>query len=168
MNLPKKIYSLLIIIVPFFACESDNICLEDITPKMIIKFYDAANRDKLKSVVNLKVQIEGVDGYFGTEIIALATDSIAIPLKVTDDLTRFILTISSNDDSVIDENKDILDVNYIRQDEFISRSCGYKTLFLEITTLLEEDADNWIKSIETYDDPQNILNEKTAHVKIFH
>lgn len=166
----KKYFPFLLLLALVFlgSCEKDDICLEDITPHLIIRFYDAEDRNELKQVANLKVELEGIEGFFGTDSITLLTDSIAIPIKVTDDITKYKLTISSTDGTTITNNSDIFDLTYIREDEFISRSCGYKTVFIDGVTTLVEDSENWIKSVETYEDSQSILNEKSAHVKIFH
>ncbi len=166
----KKYLPFLLLLIPFFfsSCEKDDICLEDITPHLILRFYDADNRNTIKKIANLKVEIEGIEGFYGTDSITLLTDSIAIPIKVTDDITKYKLTISTTDGTIITNNSDIFHLTYIREDEYISRSCGYKTLFIDAKSALTTDSDNWIKSMETSEDPQNILNENSAHVKIFH
>ncbi|MCF6222579.1 MAG: DUF6452 family protein [Flavobacteriaceae bacterium] len=148
------------------ACEKDEICLEEITPKLIIRFYDFENPNEFKPVAKINVQIEGIEGdYFD---VSTTTDSIAIPIKVTEDISRFKLTINQNDGDDTNDNTDVFDLNYIREDIFISRSCGYKTIFNEVTTKLNADSDNWIIEIETVANPQNILNQQSNHVKIFH
>ncbi len=148
------------------GCEKDEICLADITPKLIIRFYDIENPNEYKKVAKINVQIEGIEGYYFN--VSTTTDSIAIPIKVTEDISRFKLTINQNDADDTNDNTDVFDLNYIREDIFISRSCGYKTVFNEVTTKLNTDSDNWIKKIETVANPQNILNQKSKHVKIFH
>lgn len=148
------------------SCEKDEICLEEITPKLIIRFYDNENPNEFKPVSKINVQIEGIDGdYFQSSI---STDSITIPIKVTEDLSRYKLTINQNDGDDTNDNTDVFDLNYIREDIFVSRSCGFKTVYNEVTTKLNSDNDNWIIKIETVADPQNILNQNSNHVKIFH
>lgn len=164
----KNIMLFTIVAFLLTSCEKDQICLEENTPKLIIRFYDAENTKKFKNVVNLKVQIEGIDGDFENETILVLTDSIAIPIKVTADLTKFKLIFKGNNEDPLDDNEDVFNLTYTRDDEFVSRSCGYKTLFYDTNYQLETDEDNWIKSIETITGQQNILNENSAHVKIFH
>ena len=166
----KKYITFFTVLISLLAsCEKDDICLEDITPKLIIRFYDIENPSEYKKVLNLKVEIEGIDDNYLDESITTLTDSIAIPIKVTEDITKFKLTITQiSDDETTSENEDVFDLNYTQTDEFISRSCGYKTLFHDTTISLGIDSDNWIKSIETKENPLNILNERSAHVKIFH
>lgn len=151
-----------------WSCEKDEICIEENTPLLIIRFFDNDNPTEYKEVINLKVQIEGIDGDYINETITLLTDSIAIPVKVTEDVTRFKLILFGNDEDETNNNEDVFDLNYIREDVFVSRSCGYKTLYYDVKTTLLDDGDNWIKSIETVKDPQDILNQNSDHVKIFH
>ena len=155
-----------LVLLLFLSCEKDDICIEENTPLLIIRFFDNTDPDTYKKVVNLKVQIEGIDGDYINETITVLTDSIAIPIKVTEDITRFKLILNSNDDT--NANEDIFDLNYIREEVFVSRSCGYKTLYYDVKTTLINDSDNWVKSIETVKDPQDILNQNSDHVKIFH
>ena len=150
------------------GCESDEICLEDITPKLIIRFYNDNIPNEKKSVALLKVNIEGIDGDYSNETITNLTDSIAIPLKVTDNKTRFILTLQGNSNLGTEDNIDTISVNYTQQDIFISRSCGYKTVFNEAEASFLIDDDNWIKGLEEKNDPLQIIDENAAHVKIYH
>ena len=150
------------------GCESDEICIEDITPKLIIRFYNNDIQKEVKSVLNLKVQIDGIEGDYINETITILTDSIAIPLLVTEKETRFILTLQGDTTTGTEENIDTISLVYDQQDIFVSRSCGYKTVFNNADPSLTDDDDNWIKSIEVQKDPLEIIDENTAHVKIYH
>lgn len=157
-----------ILLVPQFNCERDEICLEEITPKLIIRFYNNDIQTEIKSVFNLSVNIEGIDGEYTNESITAVTDSIAIPLKVTENITRFILTIPGDETEGTEANLDTITVIYTQEDVFISRACGYKTIFNETNAGLVDDDDNWIKDLQTVTDPQQIIDENAAHVKIYH
>jgi len=157
---------LLLIVIP--GCESDEICLEDITPKLVIRFYNNDIQSEVKSVLRLKVQIDGIDGEYTNETISLLTDSIAIPLLVSENETRFILTLQGDESSGTEDNIDTISVVYDQQDLFVSRSCGYKTVFNNADTSITNDDDNWIKSLEAQNDPLEIIDENKAHVKIYH
>ena len=159
---------LLILLLTGLACEKDEICLEEITPKLILRFYDQNDPDEFKSVRNLKINIEGIEGDYTDTSISSLTDSIAIPIKVSANMTRFILTLPGDDSQEIEENSDTLTLIYLQEDIFVSRSCGYKTIFHEGEAALTEDGDNWIKLLEQKDDPLEITDENRAHVKIYH
>ena len=150
------------------SCERDEICLEDITPKLVIRFYNANIPEEVKSVLNLKVEIEGIDGEYTNETITVFTDSIAIPLVVTESKTRFILTLPADESAGTKDNIDTISLVYTQQDVFISRACGYKTIFNNVKGSLVTDDDNWIKAIEAQVDPLQIIDENAAHVQIYH
>jgi len=167
----KNNFKFLLILLTFLtqlSCERDEICLEDITPKLVIRFYNANIPTEFKSVVQLKVNIEGIDGDYSNETISTLTDSIAIPLQVTDNTTRFILTLQGNSNQGTEDNIDTISVRYSQEDIFISRACGYKTVFNEANASFVDDDDNWIKGLETKKDPLQIIDENEAHVKIYH
>ena len=167
----RKYFRFLVILLLIsiqLSCERDEICLEEITPKLIIRFYNENNPNEIKSVIGLKVNIEGIDGDFSNETITTLTDSIAIPLKVAEDRTRFILTIQSDESEDATNNLDTISVIYNQQDIFISRACGYKTVFNEAEADFVKDDDNWIKGLEAKNEPLQIIDENAAHVKIFH
>lgn len=152
----------------YMACERDDICLEEITPDLIIRFYDINNPGTLKTVLGLKVNIQGIEGEYTNGTITTFTDSIAIPMEVTQNTTHFILTLPSDDTTTLDINPDTITLSYTQEDIFISRSCGYKTIFNDVSATLVIDEDNWIKALETTTDPFQITDENEAHVKIYH
>ena len=50
----------------------------------------------------------------------------------------------------------------------MSRACGYKTIFKNVTLTIEPDSDNWIKSRQPLNDNQSVEDEKETHFNIFH
>ena len=171
MNLLRTFFILFIGLVTLISCERDDICIEETTPYLIIRFYDYDDPQFYKKVVDIKVELEGVEGFYEDDetTITAFTDSIAIPIKVTEDITEFKLTISQidEDDNIV-ENEDNFILTYTRENLFVSRSCGFKTVYNDALTDLEVDNDNWILSYEPTEDPLNIDNQESAHVKIFH
>jgi len=167
----RFIISGIVILSMILACENDDICIDEITPYFIIRFYDADDPQFHKRVIDIKVELGGIDGFYegDGQTITEFTDSIAIPVKVTADITKFKLTVLQNDgnDNFV-ENEDVFDLAYTRENVYVSRSCGYKTMYYDVIITLEEDDDNWIKIIEPTEDPLNIVNEDAAHVKIYH
>ncbi|MEN8185912.1 MAG: DUF6452 family protein [Bacteroidota bacterium] len=157
-----------ILITILVSCEKDDICLEENTPKLIIRFYDNENPALFKNVSNLAIRIEGLEGFYVNEGISTTTDSIAVPLEVVKDFTKIELILNGADEDADNDNSDFIDVNYNRTDEFISRSCGFKTIYNTVEFQLNPDTEEWIKIITPVESPQNITNEKNRHVKIFH
>lgn len=163
-----KISVISLLLFTTFSCETDQICLEEITPKLIIRFYNQNNPNELRSVANLKVSIDGIEGNYEDGTITTFTDSIAIPLYVNQNTTKFILNLSGDITKGTEDNLDTITLLYLQEDIFVSRSCGYKTVFHEGQASLTIDDDNWIKLLETASDPLEITDEKLAHVKIYH
>ena len=97
----------------------------------------------------------------------IETDSIAIPLNVNSDTTkyRFIRTTGNGDNAV--SNIDRVMFVYSRKDVYVTRACGFSTKFENLTPSLEDEVnDNWIQLIQTKRD--TIVDEKKAHLIIFH
>ncbi len=159
---------LFVLIVFQPACERDDICLEDTTPKLILRFYNNQNPTQLRSVSNLKVNILGTDGEYVNGTISSLTDSIAIPLRVEENSTRIVLTLTGDEVAGTEDNPDTIALIYSQEDIFVSRSCGFKTIYKDTEISLTADGDNWIKAVETKTDPFQITDESTAHVKMYH
>ncbi len=159
---------LILAIVLSMSCERDDICIDEVTPKLIIRFYDFENPELFKDVANLKVNIEGVEEDYANETITTLTDSISLPINVVGNQTRYILTLQENEILGQEENSDIVEITYTQEDLFVSRPCGYKAVFNGVEIEVEEDGENWIDDIVPQSDPLDINNESAAHVKIYH
>ena len=158
----KKIIVILLSLLSLImisSCERDDICIDEITPQLIIRFYNNDTPELFKRVNQLSVKIAGIEN---DSLMFNATDSIAIPLKVTEDMTQYTLTINSDNGAEL--IRDIITVNYEREDVFVARSCGFKTIFNN--TNYTQNSNNWVQTIETI--TQTIDNETNAHLKIFH
>jgi hypothetical protein len=150
----------------FWGCEKDDLCDETTptTPKMIVEFYDDNNPSEKKLVNNLGIIAEGeTDGLLFNNV-----SQIQVPLKTVADIAKysFILDSQNPDASLQDEDK--IEINYTRKDVYISRACGFKTLFTLKNPngmVLTSVSDNWIQQILIQ--KHNILNEDEVHVKIF-
>jgi hypothetical protein len=162
----RKLFLLLIISCFFSGCEKDDICDENTptTPKVVIEFYDAANPTDLKKVTNL--------GVFNTDFtIGFGFNDVSkgkIPLKTFQNSSVFYFIQNGSADPNTDDNTDEVTFNYTRRTEYVSRACGYKTLYVLDTTdpvVVTTDGNNWIQSV-TVSQP-NIENENETHVKIY-
>lgn len=149
----KTLVLLLLSIVIFSACEKDDFCIQNpVTPKLVIDFYNNTSRETLKDITTLYVWVDGKDSiYEGSR-----ENSIIIPLNTlaTETIYNF-----SNGTSV-----DKFTVNYTPQEVYVSRSCGYKVIFNDITFTSEN---NWILDF-TPTTLTTIDNQDETHVQIFH
>jgi len=160
-------------ILLFFAiclcsCEKDDICdpATSTTPRLIIQFYDFTNPSVPKNVTNLTIQ--GID-----QSLPLATfngvNKIQLPLKILDTNTKYSLVLNSLNTTF--SNQDFLEFNYSTQNVYISRACGFKSIFalntnngVILTDALLPDA-LWIKGIAIQ--TNSINDENTTHIKIY-
>lgn len=151
-------------------CEKDDICEDGTptTPRMIVEFYDNINPTVHKNVTNLGLVGEGQTN----GLLFDGVSKIQVPLKTTADITKFSFILDAKNVNVSLRNTDNLEIDYTRKDLYISRACGYKTVFTlnnDPNGIIQEsnlvDTDKWIKQIIIQQ--HNILNEDEVHVKIF-
>jgi hypothetical protein len=170
----KRILALLLITICFSSCEKDDICAEETTPRLILEFYDVTNPTVKKNVTSLKVTGYKTDNY------TLLTDSldtfsgvskIELPLRITEDVTKYSLILNSTSTSVL-PNEDLLQFKYTRQNVYVSRACGYKTIFtlnnspngvIRTDNVIPESF--WMQNINIQ--TTNINTENEVHIKVF-
>lgn len=175
-----------IILIVFFAaftfssCEKDDICDPDTptTPRLVIEFYSVSNPDLPKNVTNLKVIGAGMEEGIIFDETATGDDkyltnasSIAIPLKTNEDTCTysFILNYGNANEALV--NEDILTFTYSRTNEYVSRACGFKTVFQlnSANPIVHTDGTNndglWMQFVNL-EDPY-IINENEVHVKVY-
>ena len=149
----KKSLSLLLIALfamPFSSCEKDDICAASTptTPRLVIEFFNSAIPSDNKNVSDLSITATG-------ETDSLTYNSVSkifVPLKTTDDTTEYKFTIFASSDDATIRNTDNLVFNYARNSVYISRACGFKTVFITNAEngVVRSNPDDtfWIKSIQ--------------------
>jgi hypothetical protein len=156
----KKYYLFLSLIALLISsCEKDDFCIEPITPNMIIRFYNATNISETKAVNDLTINISNLDSIYTN----VSLDSVVIPLDVTSN--QIIYNFSSG------SNLDILTIDYEIEEVFVSRSCGFKAIFNNVTVTSDVSNDWIIGLTETLENTitiPTIDDESAAHIQIFH
>lgn len=149
----KYLFIFFSIIIFNSSCEKDDFCTQTpVTPNLVLRFYDDVDRNSLKSTSSLYVWAKDKDSI----LINQATDSIVIPLNSASNQT--IYNLSEGD--VINQ----LTIDYSVKNEYVSRSCGFKAIFENVTF----SSDNtWITDF-TPSTLTSIDNQNSAHVQIFH
>lgn len=153
----------LLVAVSFWNCEKDDICAEGtpVTPRVIIEFFDAADPETPKNVTNLGVIASGFTEGFAFN----GTNKIEVPLRTNVDTTDLDFVLNGADNDPANDETITLTFNYERSNVFISRACGYKTIF-NLTEVLPNDfSGTWISNL-TIEQP-NIINENETHIKIY-
>jgi hypothetical protein len=166
----KKILLLLLIAVSFSSCEKDDICTDETTPRLILEFFDVSNPTVPKNVINLKVK--GVNSSLDLGLFT-GVSKVELPLDITKDTTKYSLILNSTG-SLGAPNEDFLEFNYTRQDVFVSRACGFKTVFtlnpspngVIVTNAAPPDL-FWILPENINIETTNIATENETHVKIY-
>lgn len=178
----KKIVAVLLLIsFIFVSCEKDDICDPSTltTPRLKIQFFDKNNISLTRKTTNLKIVDDGI-----ADAAPLLNESgqetwndsiVYLPLRVNQDATKYKLILNFDEDPATVELTDVLEINYTRNDIYISRACGFKTSFnlfgnpLQSPFILNNTPNvttgNWIKNIQVVQSQINDENE--AHIKIF-
>ncbi len=178
----KKVVLIVVILLSVFfsSCEKDDICDANTitTPRLVLTFYDINNPSVLKNVSQLKVVGEGMtEGIVfsptavGEAKYLTSGSTIAIPLKVDQDITTYNLIFNSGNTNPALVFTDKIQVNYTRTNVFVSRACGYKTNFSLkpinhiIHNAVPSNNGKWIQYISV--EKSNIENENETHLKLF-
>ena len=191
MNKSKRIKSIIFLTLILIAtlisynCERDDICAETTptTPRLMVEFYDATETEELKPVTRLTVYGEGLannptnDNTEGTLVYNTNATAIELPLLIGNEgeitTSRFILEKDTNlrldEDVDTDSNIDIIEISYVTEFVYVSRACGYKSIFKNLQVSFETSDDGaWISGIEVVDTIEIVENENTVHVRILH
>lgn len=158
----KRIGFLLLIIILMAACEKDDICIEPITPNLILRFYDNSSQTDIKAVERLSVWADGKDTLSAYTSVTL--DSIVIPLNTQATQTVYNFKMNNVDGNIANNMIDQLTISYDVEEVYVSRSCGFKAIFNNVTVT---SGTGWIQSF-TPNTITTINNESSAHVQIFH
>ena len=152
-KLKKKVLLFTLFVIILAACEKDDFCVKNpITPNLVLRFYDTNNRETLKSVSSFYVWAEGKDTIFNN----VSIDSLYIPLNSLANETIYNFSTGN----VVNQ----FTIKYIPKEEYVSRSCGFRVLFNEVTF---ESSNTWISDF-TPETLTTIDNQNLAHVQIFH
>ena len=151
----KKYITLLILtFFTILSCEKDDICIDETTPSLIMLFYNNDSQTELKQIKLDSVWVK--DQIKIEEYVNVSIDSIAIPIDLNNNFTTYIIENNTV--------KDTVKFSYTKNDVFVSRSCGYKTIFNDLQ--IDSNTTNWIKNISINN--STIDNETSAHISIFH
>lgn len=173
------------LIILLHSCERDDICAESTptTPNALIEFYDVSNPETLKSVPGLFIVGEGmldsetVEGANGS-----SESAVSLPLRTDAGETVFRFykngeltdpndTPTDSTDDVIagdDVNMDIVTISYTTEEVYVSRACGFKTIFTNVSVSVTDDADNWVLTPQIVVENNTIDNENQAHISFRH
>ncbi|WP_275316612.1 DUF6452 family protein [Tenacibaculum bernardetii] len=157
----KYLFIIFICLIGISSCEKDDFCVQDsITPNLVLRFYDKDDVFQLKQVERFSIIAQGkTDSLFTNR----TTDSIAIPLNSLSEETVYTLKMNNIDGSKATNQTATLTIKYDSEDDYISRSCGFRVIFKDVN--LEHTG--WINNLST-STISNINNQTNAHVQVYY
>jgi hypothetical protein len=176
----KKIVALLLVFAfGFSGCEKDDICDANTptTPRLVISFFYSDDPSKPKNVARLKVIGEDQEnGIVFNENATIdeakyltSATTISIPLDPTKDSVTYHFISNSSIENPALSNDDILKFTYTRQNVYVSRACGFKTIYTLNTSIERVGNENisnyWMKTVAIKN--PNIESENETHVEVF-
>ena len=161
MKILKQLFVFALLMITVISCEKDDFCeFSSPTPNLVLRFYDKVENDELKIVQRLSIIAQGKSDSLYRNI---SVDSIAIPLN--SNATETIYTFKRNevDGNVANNEIATLTIKYTPEEEYLSRSCGFRYVFKDITF----EKTDWIDSL-SITTLESITSQQNAHVNIFH
>ncbi|TBN06770.1 hypothetical protein EYD45_02480 [Hyunsoonleella flava] len=177
---------LMLVVVGNYSCERDDLCPEatQTTARLVIEAFDVSLPEDSKNIFGLRIEgiNENGEGNGVLENYNVVTSSeLILPLRTDAEVTQYKLhrDYAINDNGTPDDtsddfeegNEDIITITYIPEDVFVSRACGFKTVFNNVQIRIDVDDvddDEWIRSITTENDNQIVENEAEAHFILLH
>ncbi|OAB78257.1 DUF6452 family protein [Cochleicola gelatinilyticus] len=164
MNFIKKGILVSLITLFFYGCSRDDICSGETltTPKLIIVFKNVLNPLEASSVVGLSIEADFTTTG-GVVLETTTSDSIAIPLRTNALETQFRFIQNTG---ATNENTDIVTFNYITNELYVNRACGFKTNYDNLEGVVTDDETNWIQNLTI--EKQLVEDEQETHITILH
>ena len=151
---------LLLLLILIVGCEPDDICVEGSTgtSELIIIFHDIDNPESRKEIQNLNV-VGSINQNDFESLVFTTSDSITLPLRKFSSSTNYKFVLNDDNNMIADG----LTIFYTPNDIFISRACGFKTIFEELNVSYSS---NWIKNIVILNN--TLSGNNNANIKILH
>jgi len=155
-------------VLTLLACEKEDICDGEVaTPNVKIAFFDRANSEILKPFYRMKCYVKPENSKDTLFLIFSNVSEIKLPLNINKEQTIWNLQLTqiTNNDTLVSTEQMIF--NYIPKAEYVSKACGYKTVFNQFSISLNNNQTNgWITNLTPLSN--NIINEQNPHAKIYY
>ncbi|WP_299839185.1 DUF6452 family protein [uncultured Tenacibaculum sp.] len=164
MRFLKYTVILIVVTICFLSCEKDDFCTQTpVTPNLVLRFYDKTNLTEFKDVQRFSMTASGIQNA-DSLFMNITADSIAIPLNTLTEETVFTLKRNETDSDASAGNEfATLTVKYTPESDYVSRSCGFRVIFNEVTF----EKTGWIDRLSVTE-VESIKSQTNAHVNIFH
>jgi hypothetical protein len=155
----KKINILLVLFflcILIFSCVDDDVCDKVTTPRLTIELDSMGSKYKKN---RLYVDRKNSDGTIHSEGVFQRKDSIQLSLNSLSDETVFYLYDTLH---TPDSCKNIITIKYLTEQRFVSKACGFKIIFNDVT--YEATSLTNIKTITGQ--TNQIYNESSTNLRI--
>lgn len=151
----KKLVWILAALLFWTACERDDLCLEKPAVPLRAAFADDFTGDP--KPVTLTV-LYGQD----TVLASQTSDTLDIPLPVDGNSVRYVWI----KEDASPPAADTVEIRYTLDKQFVSKACGWKTVYKDVDMEVYPGAVSWIKAWEIL--TAELTVDTIAHVKIYH
>ena len=133
-------------LVVFYACERDDVCVDRITPRLFVQFYKSpdhkAEEPATLTLRNLTITTlgkgeKGKGEKWNALYSNITADGVYLPLRIDADISKFTISID-------EKRTDVLTIRYQRKNQFVSKACGLRTIYINLRETHTTDS---IKSI---------------------
>ncbi|MDT0646560.1 DUF6452 family protein [Zunongwangia sp. F260] len=167
----KTIFIALASILLFAGCQRDDICpaSTQTTSLLVMRFYDIEDRETPQAPINLRIKAVEDTSVF---MLDVNRDSIAIPLRTDQDITSYEFTFNyaeeEDPDSPVEQNNtDIIDFYYAREEIYLNRACSFKINYSGLNARIDPGEDGaWI--LDYVIEQEEVENENNAHISFYY
>lgn len=151
-------------------CERDDVCAETTptTPRVVIEFFNYTNNSQPRNVTNFTIRSAENDSIIGFTNV----NKILVPLKTFDTSTTYAFTINDDETPQTPTFTDSVTFTYTTRDIYVSRACGYKTVFdlsqetgIPGFVINNGGSGNWLQTVII--DNHTIEFEDETHIRIY-
>jgi len=162
-------WALMLAVFLSLNCERDDVCAgtTPTTPRVVVEFFNYTNNAP-RNVTNLSIRSTETDSV----ITFTAVNKILVPLKTFDTTTSYTFTINDDDVPQTPTFTDTVTFNYATRDIYISRACGFKTVFdlsqepgIPAVSINNGSPGTWMQTVII--DNYTIELEDETHIRIY-
>lgn len=153
---------ILFILIALISCEEDDICFDEKTPQLFIKFENQLPEDvdRMDSIIVYRKEPHGNFELVLAQSKTNPQDSVKVSLRIDEvNQTQLIITPRRFETSLFDT----LTINYDRNVVFGSKACGYKVNYIQTEYIISQ---NYF--VEKEEIELNIIHEENPHLLLYY
>lgn len=166
MKLFLRFIAIFVAFLAIQSCQHNDICTADTpgTPKLVILFFDQQRPGLIKPVEGFNAKVVGdTTYYFNTPVNDTA---VALPLRTDQNKTTYELVLYQGDST--ETKRDTITLTYSPEEVFVSRACGFKSIFTNLGIEWTASKNGWIKNRRIADTTKQVRDEGKAPLYIYY